>query len=79
MGLLAFVCEIVMSEENSNANFYDNEIHIQRLLKRKKKKNTKTGCKNYPTRTFTLTHIVCLHMFVNKFSYIIMILYKPLI
>lgn len=33
-----------------------------------KKKKKKTGCKIYSTRTFTLTHIVCLHIYVNKFK-----------
>ena len=55
--------------------FYGNEIHIQRLLKRKKDRVYDL----LYTHIFTLTHIVCLHMYVHKFSYIVMILYKPLI
>lgn len=47
--------------------------------KKKKEKEKKTGCKIYSSRTFTLTHSVCLHMYVHRFSYFVMILYKPLI
>ena len=40
----------------------------------------RTGCKLYFTRTYLHSHAnVCMHMYVNRFNCIILILYKPLI